>query len=126
MSKEFVATAKAPQARGPYSQGIRLGQLLFVSAQGPFSPETGKLAGEDVETQTRRVLENIKGVVEASGLTLHDVVKVTVFLKHSEDFQRMNEVYKTYFPEHAPARTTIQAELPIPGALVGADAIACR
>jgi 2-iminobutanoate/2-iminopropanoate deaminase len=126
MNKRAISTPDAPQAKGPYSQGFMVGDFLFVSAQGPFDPKTGKIVGADIESQTRRALENVKAIVEASGLTLQDVVKVSIYLSKSDDFQKMNEVYQTFFTRNPPTRTTLEAKLPIPNVLVAADAIAHR
>jgi 2-iminobutanoate/2-iminopropanoate deaminase len=95
-----------------------------VAAQGPFDPQTGKIAGTDIESQTRRTLTNIKAIVEASGLTLRDVVMVWVFLRNAGDSDRMDEVYSTFFPDNPPARTVLAAPLPIAGVLIAADAVA--
>jgi len=124
MTKEFIRTPNAPQPLGPYSQGIRAGNFLFVAGQGPIDPKTGKIAGADIETQTNRTLQNIQAILEASGFSLRDVVKVSIFLKNSSDFQKMNEAYKTYFPENPPTRTTVEAGFVAPGMLVEIDAIA--
>jgi 2-iminobutanoate/2-iminopropanoate deaminase len=102
------------------------GDFLFVSAQGPFDPKTGNTAGPDIESQTRRTLENVKAIVEAAGLKLQDVVKVSIYLSNSDDFKKMNEVYQTFFGGNSPTRTTLEAKLPIPGVLVAADAMAHR
>jgi len=126
MNKKVISTPDAPQAKGPYSQGFMIGDFLFVSAQGPFDPKTGKIVGPDIESQTRRALENVKAIVEASGLTLQDVVKMSIYLSKSDDFQKMNEVYQTFFTRNPPTRTTLEAKLPIPNVLVAADAIAHR
>ena len=85
MTKNIVRTADAPPPVGPYSQGISVGKLLFVAGQGPFDPKTDQVVANDIESQTRRTLENIKAVVEASGFTLRDVVVVNVFLKNPDD-----------------------------------------
>ena len=124
MTKEFIRTPKAPQPLGPYSQGIRAGNFLFVAGQGPIDPKTGKIAGADIETQTNRTLQNIQAILEASGFSLRDVVKVSIFLKNASDFQKMNEAYETYFPENPPTRTTVEAGFVAPGMLVEIDAIA--
>lgn len=124
MTKEFIRTPKAPQPLGPYSQGIRAGNFLFVAGQGPIDPKTGKITGADIETQTNRTLQNIQAILEASGFSLRDVVKVSIFLKNASDFQKMNEAYKTYFPENPPTRTTVEAGFVAPGMLVEIDAIA--
>lgn len=124
MSKEFIKTQGAPKPLGPYSQGIRVGNLIFVSGQGPIDPTTGKITGADIETQTRQTLQNVKAIIEAAGLSLNNVVKVSVFLKNSSDFQKMNEIYKTFFLENPPTRTTVQAGFVAAGMLVEIDAIA--
>jgi len=124
--KQLVRTPNAPQPLGPYSQGVKAGNFLFVSGQGAADPKTGQMAGEEIEPQTRQALTNIKAIVEASGFSMRDVVKVSIFLKNMGDFKRVNEVYKTFFPEDPPARTTVEARLPAQGMLIEIDAIACR
>lgn len=119
-----MKSPNAPQPKGPYSQGVVAGGLLFVSAQGPFDPTTGKISGNGIESQTHQTLKNVKAILEAAGLTLRDIVKVSVFLKNASDFQRMNEIYKTYFPEDPPTRTTVEAAVPIPDVLISVDAVA--
>ncbi|MBC7092300.1 MAG: RidA family protein [Nitrososphaeria archaeon] len=109
MVKEIVKTERAPTPIGPYSQAIKAGSFLFISGQGPIDPKTGKKVEGDIKEQTRQVLENIKGILEAAGLTLENVVKVNVYLKNMNDFPKMNEVYKEYFRLNYPARTTVQA-----------------
>ncbi len=126
MTKKFIKTQSAPQPIGPYSQGIRAGNFLFVSGQGPIDPKTGKMIEADIVKQTHQTLQNVKAIVEDSGLTLSDVVKVSIFLKNASDFQKMNEIYKTFFQENPPTRTTVQAEFVSPGMLIEIDAIACR
>jgi 2-iminobutanoate/2-iminopropanoate deaminase len=110
---------------GPYSQGVKVGNLLFVAGQGAANPKTGQMA-EGIEAQTRQTLTNIKSIVEASGLSMRDVVKVSIFLKNMDDFKNVNEVYKTFFPEDPPARTTVEAKLPAVGMLIEIDATAYR
>lgn len=123
--KQLVRTPNAPQPLGPYSQGVKAGNLLFVAGQGAADPKTGQIA-EGIETQTRQTLANIKGIVEASGFSMRDVVKVSIFLKNMDDFKKVNEVYKTFFPEDPPARTTVEAKLAAQGMLIEIDAIAYR
>jgi len=123
--KQLVRTPNAPQPLGPYSQGVKAGNLLFVAGQGAADPKTGQMA-EGIETQTRQTLANIKGIVEASGFSMRDVVKVSIFLKNMDDFKKANEVYKTFFPEDPPARTTVEAKLPAQGMLIEIEAIAYR
>ena len=107
--RHAISTKDAPQAIGPYSQGIRAGNLLFVSGQGHLDPATGALIEGDVAIQTRRVMENIGAILNAGGATFDHVVRTTVYLADMNDFAAMNAVYGEYFPAPAPARTTIQA-----------------
>jgi 2-iminobutanoate/2-iminopropanoate deaminase len=107
--KQVILTEKGPQPIGPYSQAIRANGFLYVSGQVALDPKTGDMSGGDIREQTERVLENVKGILEAAGVNLHHVVKTTVFLKDMNDFAAMNEVYAKYFPVAAPARSTVQA-----------------
>lgn len=123
--KEILSTTLAPKAIGPYSQGIKCGDWVFVSGQLAIDPSTGKLIEGDIKAQTYRVLENIKAIVEAAGGSLKDVVKTTCYLTDISLFKDFNEVYASFFNENPPARTTIEvSSLPRPGALVEIDAIA--
>ena len=108
MKKEVIQTDKAPKALGPYSQAIQAGNLLFLSGQIPIDPATGELVKGDIADKTRRVMENIKAVLESQGLSMEDVVKSTVFLKNINDFGRFNETYATYFRSAPPARSTVE------------------
>jgi len=111
--KTIISTPDAPKAIGPYSQAVRYGDLLFVSGMLGMDPKTGEMAGTDIESQAVRILENLKAVVEAAGMTLQNVLKSTVFLKDMNDFAKFNEIYGRYFPEAPPARETVQvAKLP--------------
>ncbi|MZQ76005.1 MAG: reactive intermediate/imine deaminase [Peptoclostridium sp.] len=113
MSKEFISTVKAPAAVGPYSQAVKAGNMVFVSGQIPFVPETMELVSEDVQEQTARSLENVVAILEASGASIKDVVKVSVFIKDMNDFGKINEVYEKYFGDHKPARACVEvARLP--------------
>jgi len=107
-TRRVIYTPKAPKPVGPYSQGIIAGNYLFVSGQIPIDPETGEVVKGDFKTQVRRVLENIKAIVEASGGSMKDVVKVTVYLKDMNKFREFNEIYKEYFKEEPPARSVIE------------------
>jgi 2-iminobutanoate/2-iminopropanoate deaminase len=104
-----VRTDAAPAALGPYSQGIRAGQFLFVSGQLALNPATGEFAEGGIGEQTRRVLQNIGAILEAGGSSLGKVVRTTVYLADIADFAAMNEVYATFFAPPYPARSTIQA-----------------
>ena len=111
--KKKIATDNAPRAIGPYSQGIQMGNLLFVSGQIPIDPRTGDLVPGDIETQTKQVMENLKAIVAAAGLALSDALKATCFLKDMGDFARFNGVYAGYFGDTPPARETVEvARLP--------------
>ena len=113
MGKKVIHTDSAPKAIGPYSQAIQAENFLFLSGQIPLDPKTGELVKGDIRQQTQQVLENIKGVLESQKLGMGDVVKVTIFLKDIENFNRVNGVYATYFPPPAPARSTVGvAKLP--------------
>ena len=107
--KQIVRTENAPRPIGPYSQAVRAGNLLFVAGQGPMNVRTGQMERENVQAETRRVLENLKAILEASGASLSDVVKTTCFLANMDDFPAFNAVYAEYFPADPPARSTIQA-----------------
>ena len=111
--KEIIATDNGPKAIGPYSQAVKANGFIFVSGQIPLDPKTQTLIEGDIAKQTERVLENLKGIVEAAGSSLDRVVKTTVFLSDMNDFAKMNEVYARYFTGSAPARATVQvARLP--------------
>jgi len=122
MGKQQITTASGASPAGAYSQGIRAGDFVFVSGQGPLDPATGQIVGETIEEQTERTLENVKAILEAAGATLADVVKSTVHLSDLSLFPRYNEVYSSYFPDPKPARTTVGSELL--GIMVEIDAIA--
>lgn len=111
--KQSLATQRAPQAIGPYSQGIAANGFLFLSGQIPLDPATGQVVEGDIAVQTERVLKNLEGVLEAAGSSLARVVKTTVYLKDLNDFGRMNEVYGKFFSSEPPARATVEvARLP--------------
>lgn len=111
--KTVIQTNNAPQAIGPYSQGILAGDTLYVSGQIPVIPATGAIVSDKVEEQARQVMENVKAVVEAAGLTLDNVVKTSVFIKNMDDFGTINTVYSEYFKENCPARACVEvARLP--------------
>jgi 2-iminobutanoate/2-iminopropanoate deaminase len=122
--KEVIVSPQAPAAIGPYSQGIRAGNLIFVSGQLPVDPATGNLEAADISLQTDRSLRNLEAVLKQAGASLQDVVKVTVFLADIADFAAMNGVYNRYFSADCPARSAFQvANLP-KAALVEIEAIA--
>ncbi len=122
--REAVATQKAPQAIGPYSQAIKANGLVFASGQIPIDPANGQIIAGDIAAQTERVLKNLGAVLAAAGSSLERVVKTTVFLKNMSDFPRMNDVYGRFFTKEPPARSTVEvARLP-KDVLVEIDVIA--
>jgi 2-iminobutanoate/2-iminopropanoate deaminase len=124
--KEAIQTAGAPRPIGPYSQAIAVEGLLFCAGQGPVDPATNQLVDGGVVEQTERTLKNLGGILEAAGLDYQDVIKTTCYLADMDDFRAFNEVYATFFPDPAPARTTIQAaRLPL-DIRVEIEAIAAR
>ena len=124
--KKCIATDRAPQAIGPYSQAVEAGGFVFVSGQIPLAPATGEMVHGGSEAQTARVLDNLQAILIAAGASLTDVVKTTVYLKDMGDFARVNEVYARYFLEECPARVCVAvSDLP-KGALVEIDVIAVR
>lgn len=124
MPKEIVFTEKAPRPVGQYSQAVKAGGFLFISGQIAINPSTGKIEGKTVAEQTRRILQNVKAILESQNASLKDVVKVTVYLSKPEDFSEMNRVYSEFFTESPPARATVAANIPGEGALLEIDFIA--
>ncbi|MBW1790401.1 MAG: RidA family protein [Deltaproteobacteria bacterium] len=124
--KQVILTKNAPAAIGPYSQAIRVGDLVFTAGQAAVDPERGKLIEGGIEEQTRQTLRNIEAILEAAGSSMNQVVKTTVFLKDMGDFAAMNAIYAGFFGDVPPARSTVQvAALPL-GALVEIEAVATR
>ena len=121
-----IYTPNAPAAIGPYSQAVQAGNMLFVSGQIPVDPATGAFAGDDIVTQTRQSLTNVKHILEAAGYTLNDVVKTTVLLADIADFAAMNAVYAEFFSENKPARACFAVRDLPKAALVEIEAIACK
>lgn len=107
--REAIATDKAPKAIGPYSQAVRMGNLLFCSGQIPLDPATGQLVIGDIAAQTRQVFANLGAVLAEGGASFNHVARTTVYLADMTDFAAMNEVYGTFFGTPAPARSTLQA-----------------
>jgi 2-iminobutanoate/2-iminopropanoate deaminase len=123
--RQPISTKNAPEAIGPYSQGIVAGgSFVFSAGQIPLDSETGALVGETITDQTHQALKNLKAVMEAAGSSLEQVIKTTVFLQDMNDFAAMNDVYAQYFSVHPPARSAVEvAKLP-KGALVEIEAVA--
>jgi 2-iminobutanoate/2-iminopropanoate deaminase len=122
--KKIISTTEAPAAIGPYSQAVRAGAFVFCAGQVPLDPASGQIVSEDITEQTKRVLDNVTAILKAEHLTLAHVVKTTVFLSDFGDFQKMNEVYATYFGENPPARSTVGVSTLPKNAKVEIEAIA--
>ena len=122
--KKVISTPDAPKPAGPYSQAIRSGSTLYCAGQIPIDPKTGELVADDIATQTRQVLRNLRGVLAAERFGLQDVVKTTVFLADMRDYAAMNEAYAEALAGHAPARTTVEVSALPRGARIEIDAIA--
>jgi len=124
MAKEIISTNNAPAAVGPYSQAVRVGNLVYTAGQVAIDPASGKLVGEDALAQAEQVLRNLRAVLEAAGSSLENVVKTTVFLDSMDDYKAVNEVYGRFFTQNPPARSAVEvARLPL-GALVEIEAVA--
>lgn len=108
MESKTVSTTNAPQAIGPYSQAIRIGDFVFCAGQAGLEPATGNLVKGGIEAETRRVLQNLAAVLDAANSSMNRVVKTTVFLTNMDEFQKMNAVYAEFFPSNPPARSTVQ------------------
>lgn len=125
MTKEVINTNNAPEAIGPYSQGVIVGDFVYTSGQIPLNPVTGELV-TDIKLATKQSMENIKAILEEAGTSLNNVVKTSIFLKDLNDFEAVNEVYGTYFIENKPARSCVQvAKLP-KYAVIEIEAIAVK
>jgi len=123
MEKQIISTTKAPAAVGPYSQAVKVGNLLFTSGQIPLDPATGELISQNITKATERSLENIKAILEEAGTNFEKVIKTTVFVKNMSDFAAVNEVYAKYFQSQLPARSCVEVKLP-KDALVEIEVIA--
>ena len=124
MEKLIISTNNAPAAIGPYSQAVKVGNLLYTSGQLAINPTTGELINDDIKKATTQSLDNVKAILEEAGTSLDKVVKTLVFLKDMNDFAAMNEVYSQYFGENPPARSCVEvAKLP-KDALVEIEVIA--
>jgi 2-iminobutanoate/2-iminopropanoate deaminase len=124
MDRNAIHTDSAPLAIGPYSQAIRTGDFVFTAGQVALDPATGVLVDGGIEVQTRRVLANLKAVLEASGSGMDKIVKTTVFMINLGDFNKMNAVYAEFFPNRPPARSTVQVVALPKGAEVEIECVA--
>lgn len=125
MEKKIINAENAPAAVGPYCHAVEAGDFVFTSGQIGLDPSTQELA-EGIEAQTKQVLENLKAVLKAAGLTLSDVIKTTVFLDDVSDFGVVNEIYETYFNDSKPARSCVEAGALPKGALIEIEVIAAK
>ncbi len=123
-TRKVIQTENAPDAIGPYSQAIAVGDTVYVSGQIPLDPQTGKFAGSDITTQTYRVMDNVKAIVEASGSSMDKVIKCSIFLSDMGDFATVNEIYGSYFGNEPPAREAIAVKTLPKNALVEVSCIA--
>ena len=126
MANKAIVTNNAPGAIGPYSQGIKAGNTIFVSGQLGLNPKTGNFDADDIKTQTKQSLENLKSILETEGYSLSDVVKTTVLLKDIGEFADMNAIYSEYFKEPYPARSAFQVVALPKGGRVEIEAIAVK
>ena len=124
--KSIISTSQAPAAIGPYAQAVEANGLVITSGQLPIDPATGAFAGEDIASQTRQSLTNIKNILAAAGASMNDVVKTTVMLKNIGDFAAMNAVYAEFFTEPFPARAAYQVAALPKDALVEIECIAVK
>jgi 2-iminobutanoate/2-iminopropanoate deaminase len=108
MDKVIISTDKAPAAIGPYSQAVKVGNLMFISGQIPIDPATGNVVEGDVQVQTKQCINNLKAICEAVGASLNDIVKTSVFVKDMNEFAKVNETYGEFFKEEAPARACVE------------------
>ena len=122
--KKVISTVKAPAAIGPYSQAIKVGNLVFTSGQIPIDPATGNFVEGGIKEQTRQSLTNVKAILEEAGLTMANVVKTTVFRADMADFADMNAVYAEFFAEPYPARSAVAVKTLPKGALVEIEVVA--
>jgi 2-iminobutanoate/2-iminopropanoate deaminase len=124
--KKVISTTKAPAAIGPYSQAIRVGNLVYTSGQIPIDPATGNFVEGGIKEQTRQSLTNVKAILAEAGLSMTDVVKTTVFMADMNDFADMNSVYAEFFAEPYPARSAVAVKTLPKGALVEIEVVAAE
>lgn len=121
--RKIITPSNVPQPRGVYSPAVVANGFVFVSGQGAINPETNELELGDIKSETRRTLNNIRAILEASGSSLDEIVRIGVFLADVKDFDAMNEVFREFFPSQPPARTTVGVQLP--KIKIEIDCIAC-
>ncbi|HLE53119.1 MAG TPA: RidA family protein [Anaerolineales bacterium] len=123
-NKKVITTDKAPKPIGPYSAGVRVGDLVFTAGQIGLDPLTGEVVPGGIQAETRQVIRNLQGVLEATGSSLQEIVKTTVFLRDMNDFAQMNTIYAEFFSQDYPARSTVQVSALPKGVAVEIEAIA--
>ncbi len=124
MDKLIISTENAAKPGGPYSQGIKVGDTIYVAGFVAIDPKTGKIVPGGIKEQAKQAMENVKAVLEAAGSSMKDVVKTTIFLTNIEDFSDMNKVYQEFFPTDPPVRTTVGIKLPLSELRIEVDVIA--
>jgi len=124
MEKQVVNTDRAPAAIGPYSQALKVGEMVFVSGQIPIDPTTGDIVQGDIKAQTRQVLTNLNAVLKAAGSSLEEAVKTTVYITNMDEFAQVNEVYSEFFKDQPPARACVEVSRLPKGVAIEIDAIA--
>lgn len=124
IKREIINTQKAPSAIGPYSQAIKLNNLIFVSGQISIEPSNNEFLNTDIKVQTKQVIENLKSILEKAGSSLENVLKVGIFITDMEDFNKVNQVYSQYFGSSLPARFCVEVSRLPKGAKIEIDAIA--
>ena len=125
MEKIVLSTSEASRPVATYSQTIRAGSLVFVAGQVGIDPKSGELVHGGIRAQIKQAIENLRAVLAIAGIGLDQVVKTTVFLRRARDYKPMNDVYKEYFADKPPARTTVQAIPPLKSILIELEAVAC-
>jgi len=123
---EVINSNKAPEAIGPYSQAVESNGFVFVSGQLPIDRNTGEFAGNDIESQTKQSLDNVKAILEEAELSMSKVIKTVILLDNMDDFLKVNEIYATYFNEPYPARASYEVSRLPKGALIEIEAVASR
>jgi 2-iminobutanoate/2-iminopropanoate deaminase len=126
MSKKEVSSDNAPKAIGPYSQGIKAGNFIFLSGQIAIDPKTEQIVEGTIEEQTKQVMENLKSVLQSLDVSINNIVKTTVFLKNLQDYLKFNATYQTFFEPPYPARSTVEVSNLPRGVLIEVEAIAIR
>jgi 2-iminobutanoate/2-iminopropanoate deaminase len=121
-----IATDKAPQAIGPYSQGVQVNDIYYFSGQIPIDPKTNEMVTNNIEVQTQQVLANIRNLLESEGLAIENVIKTTIFIQDMDQFTTINKIYEEFFNGHKPARSTVEVSRLPKDALIEIEVIASQ